>query len=481
MNILNNQRHPRSIAFYFLLLLVYVLLKKYTMNKTYLKSILVAILACVSFASYSQIISTIAGIDTFGFSGDGGQATSAEMGKPEGIALDGSGNIYIADVNNGRIRKISASGIITTIAGGGSNGLGDGGPATDAELNAPVGIILDGSGNIYIADFYENRIRIINTSGIIRTFAGNGVQSFYGDGGPATDAELNAPYGLAIDTSGNIYIADCSNDRIRIVNISGIIRTFAGISFSGFSGDGGQATSAELNAPTGITSDNSGNVYIADWNNNCIRVVNTSGIISTFAGNRAYGYSGDGGPATSAEFYSPTDVDVDVLGNIYIADQHNDRIRIVNTSGSINTFVGNGYNSPNTGGYSGDGGSATDAELYLPESIAVDAMGNIYIGDELNNRVRKVTISTGINEFASAHNPVAIYPVPNSGSFTISGIAQGQIIELYNYLGQQLSSTIADKATIQFDISGYPNGIYLIRVQNKDGSIVATKKVVKTD
>lgn len=425
MNILNNQRHPRSIAFYFLLLLVYVLLKKYTMNKTYLKSILVAILACVSFASYSQIISTIAGIDTFGFSGDGGQATSAEMGKPEGIALDGSGNIYIADVNNGRIRKISASGIITTIAGGGSNGLGD--------------------------------------------------------GGPATDAELNAPYGLAIDTSGNIYIADCSNDRIRIVNISGIIRTFAGISFSGFSGDGGQATSAELNAPTGITSDNSGNVYIADWNNNCIRVVNTSGIISTFAGNRAYGYSGDGGPATSAEFYSPTDVDVDVLGNIYIADQHNDRIRIVNTSGSINTFVGNGYNSPNTGGYSGDGGSATDAELYLPESIAVDAMGNIYIGDELNNRVRKVTISTGINEFASAHNPVAIYPVPNSGSFTISGIAQGQIIELYNYLGQQLSSTIADKATIQFDISGYPNGIYLIRVQNKDGSIVATKKVVKTD
>lgn len=449
------------------------------MNKIYFKSLAVALLLSVSFTSYSQIISTIAGDSAQGFSGDGGQATAAELNYPYGVAVDASGNVYITDGSNERIRVVNTSGIISTFAGigGGGGFYGDGGPATAAELYLPECITLDALGNVYFADQTNQRIRTVNTAGIINTIAGNGITSYSGDGGPATAAELHAPAGVALDASGNIYIADLGNQRIRIVNTSGIISTFAGNGAQGFYGDGGQATAAELNRPSAVALDASGNLYIAEAGNNRIRKVNTSGIISTIAGNGTGNFSGDGGPATDAEINNPFDVTIDTSGNIYIADHGNNRIRMVNTTGIINTIAGNG-----TANYSGDGGPATAAELKSPYGVAVDASNNIYIGDSFNQRIRKLSaIPTGANKISFIYTEVTIFPIPNTGQFTIKGLSQEQVIEIYNYTGQKILSAISHGSSANFDISNYPNGIYLIRVLNKDGSVVATKKIVKTE
>ena len=217
------------------------------------------------------------------------------------MAVDASGNLYIADTGNNRIRKVSATGIITTVAGNGSAGYsGDGGPATSAQLDGPEGVAVDGSGNLYIADTCNNRIRKVSATGIITTVAGNGSAGYSGDGGPATSAQLSLPAGVAVDGSGNLYIADSGNNRIRKVSATGIITTVAGNGSPGYSGDGGPATSAQLNQPAGVAVDASGNLYIADSSNNRIRKVSATGIITTVAGNGFDGYSGDGGPATSA-------------------------------------------------------------------------------------------------------------------------------------------------------------------------------------
>ena len=337
---------------------------------------------------HGQIIRTIAGNGTGGYSGDGGVATAAELYYPQAVAIDGSGNIYIADVDNFRIRKLNISGIITTFAGTGTSGFsGDGGAATAAEISFSTGIAVDAANNVYIADEYNNRIRKVSASGIITTVAGNGTGGFSGDGGAATAAELNNPKGVAVDASGNLYIADDYNQRIRVVSASAIIRTIAGTGTAGFSGDGGPATGANLNAPSAVAVDAAGRIYISDYNNNRIRVINASGIISTFAGNGTSGFTGDGGYATAAELYSPSGINFDAAGNLYLADYQNSRIRKIATSGIISTVAGNG-----TVGFSGDGGAATAAALYFPLGVALDAAGNIIICDYENNRIRKVTV-----------------------------------------------------------------------------------------
>lgn len=447
------------------------------MNKKFVKNTLVASLLSISFITRSQIITTIAGNGTIGYSGDGGPAIAAELSNPVAVALDASGNIYIADRANKRIRKVNTSGIISTILGNGIVGYsGDGGQATDAEINYPQGVAIDIFGNLYVADANNSRIRKVNTSGIVSTFTGNGTGAYSGDGGQATAAEIYYPQGIATDAFGNIYIADSFNNRIRKIDTSGIITTIAGNGTGGYSGDGGQATAAEIRDPCGLTVDSSGGIYITDVQNNCIRIVNTSGIINTIAGNNVQGYWGDGGQATDAELDVPFGVAFDASGNVYVEDTDNNRMRIV-SSGIITTFAGNGY-----AGYSGDGGPATDAEIHTPGGIELDVSGNIYFVDIVNNRIRKITsISTGSNNFASTSNEIAIYPIPTTGSVTISGISLGQVIELYNHLGQNLSSTIADNTIMQFDISNYPNGIYLIRIVNKDGSVVTEKKIIKTE
>ncbi|PCH69110.1 MAG: hypothetical protein COC01_02140 [Bacteroidetes bacterium] len=337
------------------------------------------------------IITKIVGLSS-GFTGDGGQATSATLSYPTGVHVDATGNIYIADKNNLRIRLIDTSGIINTIAGGSSNLPDDGGPANLAQLGKPTGVHIDETGNIYIVDQLNHRIRFVDTSGVISTIAGAGAggSGFSGDGGSADTARFFKPQNVHVDAAGNIYIADLYNHRIRLVDTSGVINTIAGTGISGFSGDGSTAISAQLNRPYGIHVDATGNIYIADTYNNRIRLIDTSGMISTIAGIGSMGFSGDSGPATAAELYYPWGVHVDATGNIYIADLQNHRIRLIDTSGVISTIAGTGIS-----GFSGDGSLATAAQLSGPSGVHVDASGNIYIVDKSNHSIRKIDI-TGI-------------------------------------------------------------------------------------
>ena len=337
----------------------------------------------------NNIITTVAGNGSGAYAGDGGAATNASLHYPQGVAVDAVGDLYVADTDNQRIRKVAANGIITTAAGDGAAAFsGDGGAATNAGLNLPYGAALDAFGNLYIADRSNNRIRKVAANGIITTVAGNGSSGYSGDGATATNASLNLPYGVAVDSSGNLYIADTDNERIRKVAANGIITTVAGKGASGYSGDGGTATNASLNLPYGAALDAFGNLYIADRSNNRIRKVAANGIITTVAGNGASGYSGDGGAATGANLYYPGGVVVDWLGNLYVGDTGNNCIRKVDTNGIITTVAGNG-----SGTYAGDGGAATNASLYNPVGVAFDAVGNLYVADYANHRIREVHFS----------------------------------------------------------------------------------------
>lgn len=336
--------------------------------------------------STAGIITTVAGNGYPGYSGDGGPAINAQLSGPRGVVVDSSGNLCIADYGNNRIRKVSTIGIITTVAGGGSGGLGDGGPAISAYLGSPSSVAVDSSGNLYIAELFNHRIRKVSPTGIITTVAGDGSLGYSGDGGPAISAQLSGPRGVAVDSSGNVYIADSNNNRIRKVSLTGLITTLAGNGSYGYSGDGGPAAAAQFRSPTAVAVDDGGNVYIADSGNNRIRKASPAGLITTVAGNGSYGYSGDGGPAADAQFSSPAAVTVDDDGNLYIADSANNRIRKVSAGGIITTVAGNG-----TQGYSGDSGPAADAQLNFPQGIAVDGSRNLYIADWGNRLIRRVS------------------------------------------------------------------------------------------
>jgi len=331
-------------------------------------------------------INTVAGGATAGPAGDGGAATNAELSTPEGAAVDAFGNLFIADAANNRIRKVAVGGVITTVAGTGAAGsLGDGGAATAAELNSPIAVTLDASGNLFIADAANNRVRKVGVNGLITTVAGNGTQGFSGDGGPATSAELYLPFGVAVDAFGNLFIADFHNSRIRKVGTNGLITTVAGTNVSGFSGDGSPAINAELHFPYDVALDPSGNLLIADYGNNRIRRVGTNGIITTVAGTNSGGSSGDGGVAVRAQLNSPAGVAVDASGGFFITDYGNNRVRRVGTNGIITTIAGNGH-----AGFSGDGGAATNAQMQHPLHPAVDAAGDLFFADSGNNRIREV-------------------------------------------------------------------------------------------
>jgi trimeric autotransporter adhesin len=352
------------------------------------------------------VVQTVAGNGTPGYAGDGGLATLAQLNDPSGVSVDSSGNIFIADTGNNAIREVLATtGIIRTVAGNGTPGYsGDGGPATQAQLSSPMGLSVDGSGNILIADTQNNVIREVGSTEIIETVAGNGFQSYSGDGHLATEAQLDIPGGVSVDISGNLFIADGGNNVIReVVAKTGIIQNVAGNGTLGYSGDGGPATQAELAGSWGVSVDRSGNIFIADGTR--IReVVAKTGIIRTVAGNGTPGYSGDGGPATQAGFNS-LGVFVDSSGNIFIVDFY--RIReVVAKTGIIRTVAGNG-----TTGYSGDGGPATQAQIGIPEGVFVDSSGNIFIAEIANcdpidpsddygcavgSYIRKVDAATGV-------------------------------------------------------------------------------------
>jgi alpha-tubulin suppressor-like RCC1 family protein/sugar lactone lactonase YvrE len=394
------------------------------------------------------IISTIAGIGSAGFCGDGGPAVDACLSSPRGIAVDAAGNIYIADSDNQRIRKVDPKGMITTIAGNGVPDFsGDDGPAIDASINFVNGLAVDTKGNLYIADSGNNRIRYVDASGVITTFAGNGTQDFNGDDGAATAASLSSPYGVAIGEGGVVYIADSANNRIRMVDTHGIITTVAGngtydsggdgglainagldypyamvpdsngnlfisdtfhysirkvstdgfistvagTGISGYNGSERSAITALLDAPRGLTVDAAGTVYFADNYNHRVRAITADGMIQSVAGGGVAGFGGDGAAASGANLDSPSGVTVDTSGSLYIADTYNHRIRMVDPGGVIMTVAGTG-----SGGYGGDGGLATNAMIDSPWGVALDVDGNIYFSDMANHRVRKINIDSGI-------------------------------------------------------------------------------------
>lgn len=403
--------------------------------------------------SKAQLISTIGGTGTPGFNGDGITAITAELNYVGGVAVDDSGNVYIADYSNQRIRKIEhGTGIISTIAGTGTGGYnGDNILATSAEVNGPFGVAVDTTGNVYIADAFNNRIRKITYStGMISTIAGTGVSGYNGDGILATTAQVAIPFGVSVDDTNNVYISDLNNNRIRKITVStGYITTIAGTAVQGYNGDGIDATTAELNGPTHVAFDANGNVYIADYHNNRVRkITKSTGLISTIAGNGTQGYNGDGIDATTAELNQPSELAVDAAGNVYVTDYGNFRVRkIAVSNGYISTYAGTGVQ-----GYNGDGIAATTAELNFPYGLAIDNFGNIYIGDQENNRVREVSACAPpampgpINGPVSVcHGAVATYSISS-----VTGATSYTWILPNGWTGSSTTTSI----TVTTDLSG---------------------------
>lgn len=500
----------------------------------------------------SGIISTFAGNTVAGYSGDGSLATSAKLNYPTGVAVDANGNVYIADKNNSVIRKVNTSGIITTIAGTSVAGYtGDGGLATSAKINLPAAVATDAAGNVYISDTYNHAIRKVSTSGIITTVAGGNGIGYTGDGSVATSAEFNFPWGLTVDNSGNIFVGDEHNHVIRKVNTSGIITTVAGTGTSGYTGDGGLATAAKLNVCNGVVSDAQGNLYISDVSNNVIRMVNTSGVITTIAGTGVSGYSGNGGSATLAQLDTPSSITLDTAGNVLFTDGDNHVVRKITlgcglafTTQPINQSVSKGdnvnfsclannisalyhweyYSNGNFVNFSDNGcttfGSATNS-LSLnyvqntADQLQVRCIANyngcadtsnlvvlsvnstnctvydtihVTVYDTVTNYVAVtdtliINISlTGLSQPDSATS-IKIFPNPTSDHITIDygnfSLISGYSVEVKNSLGQTVFATLVNQQQSYIDISNWGgNGIYFVHILDSQNTILDIKKII---
>jgi len=399
------------------------------------------------------------------FSGDGGVATSASLWNPSSVASDSAGDLFIADVGNNRIRMVDTNyvsttngmiGIIHTVAGSGASSYsGDGGEATNAGSSFSA-VAVDGFGNIYITDTIDNRIRKVDTNGIITAVAGTNSSGFSGDGGLAVNSKLHSPQGIAVDAWGNLYFADWLNYRIRKISTNGIITTVAGTNGSGFAGDGGLAVNAKLNLPGGVAVDGSGNLFIADTGNNRIRKVDTNGFITTLAGTNTAAFSGDGGAATNASLNQPNGVAVDDYGDVFICDRSNNRIRMVDASGNITTVAGNGGT-----GNAGDGGLAANANLYQPLGVEVDYYGNIYIVG-YSSTIRKVDLGRVpiLQLYNVAATNVGNYDVIvtcSSGSVTSSVVSLAVLLPP-SITAQPTSLSAPSGSSVNFNVSvtNYP-------------------------
>jgi DNA-binding beta-propeller fold protein YncE len=346
----------------------------------------------VALFGQAPTISSPVGTGEAGDTGDGGPAAQARLNQPFDVVLDSAGNLYLSDTGNHRVRRVDAkTGIITTVAGNGQKGFsGDGGPAVAARLDEPYGLVLDAGDNLYVADRLNARVRRIDAkTGVITTVAGDGQKRYSGDGGPAINAGLVEPNGLAFDGRGRLFVADVADHRVRVVYLAtGRIATFAGDGQGRHAGDDGPAETASLHGPRAVAVGADGTLYILERQGNSLRAVSPKdGTIRAVAGNGRKGNSGDGGPALDASFDGPKELDIDKQGNILIVDTENHTIRRIDgRSGTIQTVAGSGQ-----AGGSGDGGAASEARLDRPHGVAAGPEGVYFIGDTGNHRIRRVS------------------------------------------------------------------------------------------
>jgi len=456
------------------------------MKKTFLPHIFYTALLLVAATNLSAqgVISTIAGNGTAGYSGDGGSAIHAEFYGPSGVATDVHGNLYVADKYNSRVRLIDASsGIVQTFAGTGTAGYaGIGGSPLSAEIFYPNAMFVDHSGNVFFTDWYNDAaFKVSASTGLITNHCGHHTQGWTGDGGDASLATMEIPDGIWVDNStGDAYIVDAGSNHLRKVSgATHIASTICG-GLYGFSGDGGPAAAARFQNISGVCVDRSHNIYISDKNNNRIRKINTSGIVSTIAGTGSAGYTGDGGPATSAKINAPTGLFMTVDGFLFVCEEGNNVVRVINTNnGQISTLAGTG-----SAGFSGDGGLAISAKLSDPTSVWEDNFsGAIYIADAGNQRIRKIVGASykGLaHETSAAANPFTIYPNPTSGAISISTakVPDNCLMEVYNMLGVKVySQSIAQELTnINLNV---PQGIYTVLIKSAEGQTTKQISILK--
>lgn len=438
-------------------------------------------------ASAQGMISTWAGTGEAGYSGDNDLASNAKIGEPKDLAFDAAGNMYILDIANSVIRKVNATtNIITTVAGTGTAGYnGDNIAATAAQLNMPSYLCVDAAGNIYFTDQGNARVRKVSASGIITTIAGNGDATNYGDGGAATAAGFAGPQGICVDAAGTVYVSSISNSTIRKISATtGFITTIAGTGTAGFGGDGGLATAAALSSPSAICLDHSGNLLIADEYNGVLRKLNlTTNIISTFAGTPGMlTYFGENCDPMIAGLGEVDGLCVDDNDDVYDCDFSCSCRKLTKSTNTLSIVAGDSVIT----GYNGDGIAANTAWLNMPFGVRVDHAGNIFIADRGNHRIRRATqpgfVVTGVNNnYNTTANEPVLYPNPTTGNITVSvsdemKYAQATIINVSGAV--VYSATLKDKNT-NIDLTAQPAGIYFLSVKSDKGNYVKQLTLTK--